>query len=205
MEAIDDARLDVLPVEVLQTIASFLPCSSILNLSFSNRRLFGACYDRAVFKQAAVDALYADRYTHLPSLETFRFENDAFRRCDEISLSSGTTTEVDSEDEWYPEPEGELTEDEDWDFNDWGPDLVQRRALPHQEWVLSWPRSKVSYDFTAPESARIALAVEKAQKYFNVSLEYQSKDLTQRWIDEGWIDCKYDLTCGVRAIEHRQF
>src|SRR4051812_13626474 len=42
-----------LPSELLQNIASFLPCSSALNLLRVNRQLHNACKDRLVFHSIA--------------------------------------------------------------------------------------------------------------------------------------------------------
>ncbi len=43
-------QLDSIPVEIIQRIASFSPCESVLALLRVNRRLYKACNDDAVFK-----------------------------------------------------------------------------------------------------------------------------------------------------------
>lgn len=190
----DNSRLDVLPAEVLHGIASFLPCSSILALCFVNRRLYSACYDRAVFKRNATNALREDRYTSLVELQRCDCQECVWRQIealDEGSLSSETTTEVDSEDEWYPEPEEDLQPEQEWNFDDWGPNIIQLRARPSQEWLKIWPGSDIFNQLSASDSARIACAVERAQKCFNVSLTHQSRDLSQRWTDGRWIECEF--------------
>lgn len=43
---------------------------------------------------------------------------------------SQTTTEVDSDDEWYSEPEEELAYEPEWTFSDCGPDTFLIRKNP---------------------------------------------------------------------------
>ncbi|KAF9729507.1 hypothetical protein PMIN02_005107 [Paraphaeosphaeria minitans] len=180
----DNLGLDLLPAEVTHLVASFLPFSSILALCFVNRRLYTACYDSAVFKRSAIDALHEDRYTSLVELQKCDCQGCAWRQIealDQESLSSETTTEVASDEEWYPEPEEELQQEEEWDCDDWRPSIIQHRARPSREWLMSWPSSDVFNHLPASDSARIACAVERAQKLFNVSLAHQLRDLSQRW------------------------
>ncbi|KAK7185813.1 hypothetical protein PSPO01_08063 [Paraphaeosphaeria sporulosa] len=187
----DNLGLDLLPAEVLHRVASFLPFSSILALCFVNRRLYTVCYDRVVFKHSAIHALHEDRYTSLVELQKCDCQGCVWRQIealDQESLCSRTTTEVGSEDEWYPEPEEELDQEDEWDFDDWGPDIIQLRARPSQEWLKSWPRSDVFNHLSASDSSRIACAVERAQQCFNVSLTHQSRDLSQHWTRGRWIE-----------------
>jgi hypothetical protein len=190
----DSARLDLLPTEVLQRVASFLPFSSILALCFVNRRLYTACYHRAVFKHSAIDALHEDRYTSLVELQEYDCQGCVWRQIeilDQESLSSETTTEISSNDEWYPEPEEELQSEDEWDSSDWGPDIIQLRAKPSREWLKRWPSPGLFSHLSSSESARIACAVERAQQCFNVSLTHQSRDLSQLWTEGRWIECKF--------------
>ena len=204
----ESSRLESLPVEVLHRIASSLPCSSIFNLCFSSRRLYAACYDNIVFKHNAAQAIHEVRYTHLPDLEGCRPGSDCtfcwwcpYDAFDEKSLPSGTTTEVDSEDEWYEEPEERLEEDEEWDFSNWGPSIIERRMMPHEEWLLNWPQARVFNELSASDSACIAHAVEKAQTRFNVIQTALPRDLSQLWTDERWIDCKRCSPCKAGGCE----
>lgn len=202
----ENSGLDTLPAEVLHRIASFLPCSSICNLCFSSRRLYAACYDSIVFKHSAVKTIYEDRYTHLPEKEfsCLAHENHcdwrAIDALDEGFPSSQTTTEVDSEDEWYTVPEEHLDEDEEWDFDNWGPNVFQRRLMPHEEWLLSWPQAQVFNRLSASDSACIAHAVERAQTCFNVSSESLPRDLSPCWTKERWIECKRSPLCKAGKV-----
>jgi hypothetical protein len=47
------ANLLLLPNELIQHIASFLPCSSALNFSRTNRRLHAICNEKVVFHNIA--------------------------------------------------------------------------------------------------------------------------------------------------------
>ncbi|KAF2870016.1 hypothetical protein BDV95DRAFT_574896 [Massariosphaeria phaeospora] len=52
------ASLNFLPTEILLRIASFLPCSSVLNLQRVNRHLHTACNDRLLFRAIAEHPAY---------------------------------------------------------------------------------------------------------------------------------------------------
>ncbi|KAJ4299042.1 hypothetical protein N0V90_004286 [Kalmusia sp. IMI 367209] len=102
-------------------------------------------------------------------------------------MTSQTTTEVDSDDEWYPEPDEGIAQEDDWDYDDWGPDVIQRRGAPQLQWLLDWPGSSVFDGLSIRNSARVAYAVAKAQTCFNIGLKYQTRDLSQQWTEGRWI------------------
>lgn len=52
------ASLLTLPTELLQNIAGYLPCSSVLKLTCVNRQLYKACNDRLVFQEIAKLGVY---------------------------------------------------------------------------------------------------------------------------------------------------
>ena len=178
----DDLNLSLLPPEILHRIASYLPCSTILSLCFSCRQLYALCYDRLVFRRCAKNALYEDRYTHFPTLSY-----PSLYEWDVESLASATTTEVDSEDSWCSAPDEQPTSDEEWDFHNWGPGRLELRLAPHFEWLATWPNADVFNDISAGEGARIAWAIEKSQRLFNVELELQPWDRSPQWQEGGWI------------------
>ncbi|OAL48599.1 hypothetical protein IQ07DRAFT_588725 [Pyrenochaeta sp. DS3sAY3a] len=83
------ASLLTLPTELLQNIAGYLPCSSVLKLTCVNRQLYKACNDRLVFQEIAKLGVYrsAGAAHHL-----FRINTGAYRRnfsLDKLDWSEG--------------------------------------------------------------------------------------------------------------------
>lgn len=176
-DARSDSQLDLLPAELLHRIAIFLPCSSILNVCFTSRRLYQVCYDRAVFKHSAVTALFDDKYDGLLKLD----DDVKVEDWELETYASETTTEESEEDEWMSGPEEELSPVDEWDLSDWGPDYAQRIAAEQEEYYSGWPEAKLFDQLSAGASARIAYAVEKARSYFNISPEDQISNYTKAW------------------------
>jgi hypothetical protein len=158
-------QLDELPTEVLHSICRQLPCSSILSICFTNRILYSACYDRLVFKRCAIGPVFEHRYNNLAELDNVHVEEWEFGSC-----ASEASEEKSEDEEWFPSyGEEELSAEEEWDMDDWGPNTMQRIVQKQQDWYLRWGEFAVFDALSATDSARIAFAVEKAESYFNIS------------------------------------
>ncbi|KAF2686173.1 hypothetical protein K458DRAFT_430050 [Lentithecium fluviatile CBS 122367] len=166
--------LEALPTELLHSVCRYLPCFSILSLCFTSRVLYASCYDRLIFKSSAIGAIFEDRYDNLPQLDDVHVEAWELQSC-----ASEASAEKSEDEEWWPDFEEEnMSPQDDWDMQDWGPDAMQRIATAQQEWYKNWPESLIFELLSAADSARIALAVEKAELYFNVSIADQLPTLT---------------------------
>ena len=169
--------LEFLPAELLHEIALYLPCSSILRLSFTSRRLYATCFDQAVFKRNAVSAIYEDKYHLLPPLDDVMVEDWELETCDSEASNEDSDLE-----EWWPDfEEEEISKEDDWDYSDWGPTKQQIIIEKQEQRFLKWPGRRIFDGLSANNNARIAFAVEKASSYLNVTLDQQPKDRSNDW------------------------
>jgi hypothetical protein len=199
-------RLDELPSEILHRIALHLPCSAILRVCFTNRALYSACYDRLVFKRCAIGPIFEPRYNHYPELDDVPMEDWELESC-----PSEASDENSEDEEWFELFEEELSPEDDWDMNDWGPNAAQIVAQRQQDWYAQWGES-VFDALSAGDSARIAFAVQLAERYFNVSKAHHMVQNTtnqtfQRTIEppECWVRYREDRSCWSPRISHAQW
>ncbi|KAF1953023.1 hypothetical protein CC80DRAFT_537811 [Byssothecium circinans] len=176
------AALDTLPTELLHRIAASLSCSSI-NLCFSNRTLYVALYDRLVFKRSAVDVLFVDKYHELPELEDVHVEDWELQSC-----ASEASMEDSEDEDWWSALEEEVPDPgDDWDYADWGPDERQRKASASEDGYLNWSQASIFHALSSGDSARIAFAVEKANRLFNVAPHDQPWNRMKQWENESLV------------------
>ena len=157
------ASLDALPTEILHRICLHLPCSSILNICFTNRILYSACYDQLVFKRCAIKPVFQHRYNDLLELDHVDVEDWELESC-----ASEASAEKSDDEDWYPFfGEEALNPEDEWVMDDWGPDALHQIIQRQQDWYTTWGEFSVFDALSAGDSACIAFSVEKAESYFN--------------------------------------
>lgn len=167
-----------LPVELLQNIAVYLPFSSILSLSLTSKQLFAACYHRHVFKRKAVNAIFDEKYHNMASLhlDDVEVEDWELQTCD-----SEASEEASDGEEWWSGVDEEISPEEGWDYTVSITQAQYKIEKAHAERIAKWPDRTVFDKLSASDSARVAFAVEKAQQWFNVPLDYQPIDRSINW------------------------
>ncbi|KAF7672915.1 hypothetical protein GT037_008866 [Alternaria burnsii] len=173
-----DATLPGLPAELVQDIAIHLPCSSILSLSLTSKRLFAKCYNRHVFKRKAANAIYYEKYHDMASLDldAVEVENWELQTCDSEASEEGSEDE-----EWWTEFQEDISPEDDWDYADYVTEEQYRLEKAHEQRIATWPDRTVFDSLSAGDSARVAFAVEKAQQWFNVPMDQQPKNRSCDW------------------------
>jgi len=183
----DIPNLEQLPAEIIHRIALFLPCSSILRLSFSSRMLHRTCYDKVVFKRNATTLLYEEFDFARMQLDDVEVEAWELESC-----ASEASAERSEDEIWWPdldEDETRLNPGEEWDYSNWGPKDNGRWSGEAEEWYENWPGAATHEKLSVDEWAKIAFAVEKArglitereEKWDAREEEYALKDETKRY------------------------
>lgn len=173
-----DAALPDLPAEILQDIAIHLPFSSILGLSLTCKRLSAICYHRHVFKRKAVNAIHDEKYHDMATLDldAIKIEDWELQTCD-----SEASEENSEDEEWWPEFDGDISPEDDWDYTDYETVTQYKLGKAHDQRITMWPDRTVLDKLSAADGARVAFAVEKAQQWFNVPLDQQPEDRSNDW------------------------
>jgi hypothetical protein len=153
--------IEALPTELIQRIALFLPCTSVLNFSFTSRTLHSALYDKFVFRRSATTILYVEIDPARMRLDDVEVEPWELESC-----ASEASAERSSDEEWWPdldEDEANISPRDDWDNTCWGPKEVPKWTGEAAQWYDAWPSALRTTKFNAKDWARIAFAVEKAR------------------------------------------
>jgi hypothetical protein len=128
------------------------------------------------------------------------------------SCPSEASDENSDDEEWFELFEEELSPEDDWDMNDWGPDATQIVVQRQQDWYARWGESSVFNALSAGDSARIAFAVQLAERYFNVSKAHQmAQNATNPTMHTNcespghWVTFREEASCWSPRISHSQW
>jgi hypothetical protein len=185
----DIPRLENLPAEIIHRIALFLPCSSILPLSFTSRALHKTCYDKIVFRRNAKTVLYEEFDFARMRLDDVEVEAWELESC-----ASEASAERSEDEDWWPDlDEDEVDQDpNEWDHDNWGPKEVMKWSGEAEEWYENWPGAQMFERLSVDDWAKIAFAVEKArllltereEKWNEREEENEKKAETERYTND---------------------